>query len=113
VSGPDECGSSSIEVFLEGKMKRLRRIWQTAKSMMKYLRMKDTGIPLDFIRVLRLNPGDVLVVRAGVVLSGNQMEVTKASLERIIGGRNQVLMLDGQWGVEVIRCTDEPKVVEE
>jgi len=71
--------------------------------MRRLLRWLLFGKKLDFIGVLRLTPGDVLVARINEELTSTDVEQLTETISKVIGRRNSVLVLDNKWQLEVIR----------
>jgi len=92
-----------MERLLEG----WNRFCRALVSAWRYLKRRDAGIPLDFIKVLRLNPGDVVVVRGLVSMTSDQIDLTYSNMKKILRERNDVLVLDGRWNMEIIRCEEQ------
>lgn len=70
------------------------------------------GELLDFIKVLRLKPGDVLCLKAqDRVLNTDQILAIEKKVKNVIGERNNVLVLSGEWHMNVVRY-DTPELEE-
>lgn len=65
--------------------------------------MNRGSVPLDFIKVLRLAPGDVLVVSCPRVLTTQQVAVIENQIKELLRGRNSVMVIDDEWRLEVVR----------
>lgn len=75
--------------------------------------MMRRDVPLDFIKVLRLSPGDVLVVKTNQKLKSEDVVVVESQMREILKGRNNVFVLDGDWNMEVVRCEQSVALPEE
>ena len=64
--------------------------------MRRLLRWLLFGKTLDFIGVLRLSPGDVLVARINESLDSNDVAELTETISKVIGRRNSVLVLDNK-----------------
>jgi hypothetical protein len=79
-----------VEVTKGGKVKRFIK-WLLGKGK------------LDFVGVLRLTPGDVLCVRYQGHLEPEEVDVIKESIATVLEHRNNVLVLDSKWTMQVLR----------
>lgn len=83
-------------------MKWLKKVFNELMSSW-YEDTKDDR-ELDFVSVLRMKPGDVLVLKIeGRVLNAQKIEELERRVKHLIGERNPVLIVSGEWKMEVLR----------
>ena len=65
-----------------------------------------TGSNIEFVRVIRMTPGDVLLLETDKKLSDEENNKISKYVSKLIGERNNVMILDASWKVDLLRGYD-------
>jgi hypothetical protein len=64
-------------------------------------------LDLDFIGILRIKPGDALVIRSNERLTPETTAAIEMRFTEITRGQVSVVCLDARWNIEIIRNYDD------